>query len=230
MSGRDLLYKPPVPVQLPDDTTKPADKSKAKRSRDLGGVPGEAARPSPSIGQPGCTPAYKAAYFNRDSSGVHQANLHARSMQALRGSEAAVDFKKVVLPQAIGVETPDPAQLREAGEMMGLQSNAGFNLQDLVGRQKSWLSGKGVTAEMILARLAQLREMVEARKAALKRMLLGRAKPAACATVERALVADGAAMEKAEDVAKEGSDLVRRVSEHAEGMHRRIAKTLGIKR
>ena len=77
MSGRDLLYKPPVPVQLPDDTTKPADKSKAKRSRDLGGVPGEAARPSPSIGQPGCTPAYKAAYFNRDSNIELVARAHS---------------------------------------------------------------------------------------------------------------------------------------------------------
>ncbi len=225
MSGRDLLYKPPVPLPAQDDQSgaKPADK--AKRVRDLGGVPGETVRSRISTDSTR-TAAYKAAYFNQDISGVHQANPRGKPMRALRGSEGAVDLKKVVLPPAMGVETPNPNELRAAGELMGLGQNLEPSFADLLGRQKGWLTGRGVTVEMIKARLRQLAEMIEARRAALKRMLGRRAQSV---TVEQAVGADGAALTKSEDVAGEGSELVRRVSEEAAGMHHRLAKMLGIK-
>jgi len=225
MSGRDLLYKPPVPLQLPDEESKP-EKAKGQKVRDLGGVPSEAPR---GVGPQRGTPAYKAAYFNRDTSGVHESNLRGSSMQALRGGEEVVDLKKVVLPGALGVESPNPDDLRAAGDLMGLAGGE-HGLPDLLGRQKSWLHGKGVTAEMIKARLAQLKEMVEARRAALKRMLQGRAaRRAGSVTLDQAASAQGQALEQATDVAAQGSELVRRAGAQAEGMHRRIAKALGIK-
>ncbi|MBI3179086.1 MAG: hypothetical protein HYZ27_05455 [Deltaproteobacteria bacterium] len=225
MSGRDLLYKPPVPLPVQEEQSgaKPADK--AKRVRDLGGVPADTARSRVSTDHTRAA-AYKAAYFNKDISGVHQANPRAKPMQALRGSEGALDLKKVVLPPAMGGETPNPDQLRAAGDLMGLGQGLEASFAGLLGRQKGWLLGKGVTVEMIKARLAQLADMIEARRAALKRMLGRRS---ASATLDQAESAGGAALDKVEDVAGEGSELVRKVSEEAQGMHRRLAKMLGIK-
>ncbi|MEO0814269.1 MAG: hypothetical protein AAFY60_15510, partial [Myxococcota bacterium] len=38
MSGRDLLYKPQVPVPLQDEQSEQKSKAKGVRARDLGGV------------------------------------------------------------------------------------------------------------------------------------------------------------------------------------------------
>jgi hypothetical protein len=240
MSGRDLLYKPSVPIALPEEgsATKPtADKVGVKipKGRDLGGVPGEAPMRAPptraqETERPG-SPAFKAAYFNKDISGVREANLRQSNLAALRGAEGATDLKKVVLPPAIGVETPDPAQIRQAGELMGLDGGTEMNLQTFLGRQSGWAHAKGVTLEMLLERLKKLEEMVNARKAALARMLNGRAKQrAASVTLAQADAAKGKALEQVDDVVTAGAELVQKTSAQAEGMHKRLAKMLGIKR
>jgi hypothetical protein len=240
MSGRDLLYKPNVPIVLSEEgsATKPtADKVgvKGPRGRDLGGVPGEAPvrPPSTAVAEVGKTgpPAFKAAYFNKDVSGVRAANPRQSNLAALRGAEGATDLKKVVLPPAIGVDTPDPAQIRQAGELMGLDGTVDLNLQTFLGRQSGWAHAKGVTVEMIAERLAQLQGMVEARKAALKRMLQGRAKARAqSVTLEQANDAQGEVLQQVDDVVTAGAELVQKTAAQAEGMHKRLAKMLGIKR
>ena len=138
MSNRDLLYKPNVPAVPSEEesaTKQSIDKAgvkvgvKVPAGRDIGGVPGDAPlRPPPArtqeTGRSG-QPAFKAAYFNKDVSGVREANLRQSNLAALRGAQGVTDLKKVVLPPAIGVETPDPAQIREAGDLMGLDGAIG---------------------------------------------------------------------------------------------------------
>jgi len=239
MSGRDLLYKPQVPVILPDDASgaKKVDKTGtgAPRARDLGGVPGE--RPAAPAAKPGRaapptrTQAHKAAYFNKDVSGVREVNQRGSTMAALRGSQGATDLRKVVLPPAIGVEHPEPEVLKGAGKLMGLDGGLDLSLEAFLGRQGEWARGKGVTVEMIEARQAMLELMVEARKAALMRMIdvQNRELPRSV-TVEQAVSAHGEALDEADDLAAQGRELIGRVAEQAEGMHMRLAKMLGIKR
>ena len=239
MSGRDLISKPNVPIALPEEgsATKPAaDKVgvKVPRGRDLGGVPGDTPLRPPPARAPESggveQPAFKAAYFNKDISGVREANLRQSNLAALRGAEGATDLKKVVLPPAIGVETPDPAQIRQASELMGLDGGLEMSLQTFLGRHSGWAHAKGVTVEMILERMKQLEAMVNARKAALARMVHGRAKErAASVTLGRADTAKGRGLEQAEDVVKAGAELVQDTAMQAEGMHKRLAKMLGIK-
>ncbi len=241
MSGRDLLYKPNVPLVIPEEssTTKPASDRgnvlKPSKTRELGSV-GEAPvapPPQPQVRETSQTkaPAFKAAYFNQDTSGVREANLRQRNLQALRGAEGASDLRKVVLPPAIGVETPNPVQLRQAGELMGLDGALELSLSTFLGRQNGWARARGVTVEMIKERLLHLETMVAARKAALARMAQGRAKqPATSVTVVLAKDAKGQALDQVEDVARAGAELVQRTAGQAEGMHKRLAKVLGIKR
>jgi hypothetical protein len=88
----------------------------------------------------------------------------------------------------------------------------------------------GVTREMLEARMTLLNAMVEARKAALERMRNGRAKEyAKSKTLERARGALGNAMADVKDVAGEGTEIIREVRDQADGLHRRLAKMLGIK-
>jgi len=238
-SGRDLLYKPSTPTLLPEEGAE--DASSAKRTggkasvvRDLGGT-----RPATQVQRPaGSTPtdpskapAYKAAYFNKDISGVKHVNLGTRSMQALRGAEGASDLRKVVLPPAIGIETPDPATLRGASDLMGLDGSFEPSLESLLGRQGAWAKGQGVTVEMLLRRLAELEAMVEARRLALERMQQGRSPTlAASITLEQARTTQGHALDDVEDVVAQGRTLVERTAAQAFAMHFRIAKALGIKR
>jgi hypothetical protein len=111
---------------------------------------------------------------------------------------------------------------------MGLEGDLELNLESLLGRQGAWLKGKGVTAEMIEARLAQLEAMVAARKEALRRMAAARA-GGQSVTIEQAVATDGNALEQTEDVVEAGRELVERTADQAAGMHYRIAKMLGIK-
>jgi len=246
--SRDLLYKPPVPFVVPEDEdnskVKPGGKgaqigTKAPpRSRDLGRTDTPSARtptqgrpPTPMAGEAsGSQPAFKAAYFNQDTSGVREVNLRQRNMQALRGSEGASDLRQIVLPPSVaGIETPDPMQLRGASDLMGLDGSIELTLEGFLGRQSAWTKGKGVTVEMLKARLAQLEEMVEARRRALARLFARKGNAAPSVTLEMAMVADGKALDHDEDIVAAGADLVQRTAGQAEGMHRRIAKTLGIK-
>lgn len=239
MSGRDLLYKPQVPQALPDDGTdqKKVSKTgtKAPRGRDLGGVPAErpSAPPAPrGRAAPGArAPAHRAAYFNNDTSGVHEVNQRASNMAALRGSQGATDLKKIVLPPAVGVEHPEPEVLRGVGDLMGLDGSLDLSLESFLGRQGQWARQKGVTVEMLEARMAQLEDMVAARKAALLRMINVQQRDLPYSvTVTQAVSAHGEALQQSEDLAAEGRALIGRVAEQAEGMHRRLAKMLGVKR
>ena len=234
MSGRDLLYKPPVPFVSPDEQT---DAKKPKttvigKGRELGRV-GEQVRTrtDPALEQKkGSAPAYKASYFNEDISGVRQVNLRARGASALRGQEGATDLRKVVLPPAHGIENPDPDIIRSAADLMGLEPGFVHDLAGLLTRQGAMTRSSGVTREMLEARMALLNAMVEARKAALERMRQGRAERyARSKTLELARAAEGNAMEQVSDVATEGTELIREVRGQADGMHRRLAKMLGIK-
>jgi hypothetical protein len=233
--SRDLLYKPNVPVIGPEESdpkVKKADKTGTKglRGRDLGGVTEPSATPevqtpaeTPAVKK---TPAYRAAYFNRDSSSVKEINQRQSGLKALRGAEGASDLRKVVLPPAAYVDTPNPEVLRGASDLMGLDGSFELDLQSLLGRQSAWTRGQGVTAETIEQRKKQLERMVEARKAALARM---KAKRAASVTVEQAVRAGGKALTQVQDVVSAGRELVGKTAAQAAGMHRRIAKTLGIK-
>ncbi len=230
--GRDLLYKPPVPIIAPDENEgKPDAKAAAKvKSRELGHVGKTFEKPAGApVQEPGKTPAYKASYFNADTSGLGQVNLRQSKAQALRGSDTAMDLRKIVLPPPVSGEAPDPARLQEAGALMGLTGDADFSLAALIGRQSAWLKGKGVTAEAIAARLAQLTRMVADRKRALARMLALRRGGALPATT-LAQAALGDTSPEPDDVAAAGAELVERTASDAERMHRLIANMLGVKR
>ncbi len=249
MSGRDLLYKPPVPQIITEEGSGTGAKSqqgkyggKVPGGRELGNV-GESIRAkleakladagNTTIGTPGpgVVPAYKAEYFNRDVSGVNQVNLRTRGAAALRGSEGATDLRKIVIPPAYGIENPDPAIIRSAVDLMGLEPGTAYDLASMLTRQGAIVRNPNVTKEMIEARLAMLNAMVQARKAALARMAKRRAAKAVNnRTLALARNADGRGLDKAIDVASEGSNLIEEVRGDAEGMHKRLAKMLGIKR
>ena len=104
-----------------------------------------------------------------------------------------------------------------------------MSIQDLLGRQAGWLQSKGVTVDMIEARMAQLEDMVAARKAALARVASGEQEHTNV-TLVQAMAADGGAMDAGDDLATEATRLVRAVEQEAGGMHVRLAKTLGLKK
>lgn len=233
MSGRDLLYKPQVPHPLQDEGTDQKSKAKGVRARDLGGV-GDIV-PTPVKRPAGAEPrkrteapkAYKAAYFNQDTSGVRAMNPNQSSAKALRGASEATDLRKIVLPPPpSGIETPDPGVLSSASDMMGLEDLEGFSLESLLARQSAFTQSEGITVEILEMRIQQLEAMTRARRTA-----LGRMREAALqnATIHQAYHANGKGVEQAEDLAAAGTELVQRTSDQADGMHRRIAKALGIK-
>lgn len=209
------------------------------RGRDLGGTveakaaagvgapapaPAAAQAPAARVG----SPAFKAAYFNKDVIATNNVNLRAKPMQALRGGEGATDLKKVVLPPPVGAQTPDPARLRAAIDLMGAVTGFDADLASLVARQGAWTKGPGVTAAMIQARMAQLEHMVQDRIAALRRMAesssncLGRS-----VTTSRAAEAQGTTIQ-VENLAEDGAALVRTTTVQAQGLHHWIAKALKV--
>jgi hypothetical protein len=250
MSGRDLLYKPPVPQIITDEGSGTGDK-KSQQGKYGGKVPGgrelgsvgesirakleakiaDAGRTEIGTPGPGVVPAYKAEYFNRDVSGVNQVNLRARSAEALRGSEGATDIRKIIIPRAYGIDNPDPVVIRSAADLMGLEPGAQYDLAAMLTRQGAMVRNPNVTKEMLEARLAMLNSMIQARKAALARMAKRRAaKEANNRTLAIARKAQGKALDKTTDVASDGTQLIEDVRGDAEGMHKRLAKMLGIKR
>jgi hypothetical protein len=233
VSGRDLLYKPAVPLVIPEEESvkgkKPDAKAqKAPGARDLGHVGESVVKEGTPAGKP---KAFQNAYFNKDISGVRGVNLNTSKAASLRGGEGASDLKKVVLPPSVaGIENPEPAKLRGAIDLMGLEGGFGESLEGLLNRQGAWAKGKGVTVEMLKERLAQLESMVEARKAAIARMANGRSKkPVASVTLDYARRVAGKGLDAVADVAAAGTSLVRATAAQAEGLHRRVAKVLGIK-
>ncbi len=247
--SRDLLYKPPVPIVVPEDQPdgkKPAVNKLGLpvRARDLGGTKDEllkapdpnapqspAASPS-SAGAPaeGRAPAFKAAYFNRDVEATAQVNQRAKPMQALRGSEAAIDLRRVVLPQN-NIDSPDPGQLRNVSLLMGLEGGDAPKLSDMLARQGAWAQSEGMTVEKLMAFLDRMREMVAARRIALARFrLLSSDRLSRAPMVQHAANVQGDALDGVEDLETEAATLTKQTSERAAGMHQRIAKTLGIKK
>ena len=163
---------------------------------------------------------------------MHEPNQRARNLQALRGSEGATDLRKIVLPPAVGIDNPDPAQIATAGGLMGLDGSFDLSLETLIGRQGSWTRGKGVTPEMLeAAHGTSSRRMVEARKKALARLLQARtARSPARSTVERA-VQHRRPRARAGRGSRERGARARdaHLPSEASGMHLRLAKMLGIK-
>jgi DNA-binding protein len=250
MSGRDLLYKPPVPQIITEEGSGTGN-NKSQQGKYGGKVPGgrelgnvgdnirakleaklaDAGNTTIGTPGPGVVPAYKAEYFNRAVSGVNQVNLRARGAQALRGTEGATDLRKIVIPPAYGIDNPDPAIIRSAVDLMGLEPGTAYDLASMLTRQGAIVRNPNVTKEMLEARLAMLNAMVKARKAALARMAKRRAaKEANNRTLALARKSQGKALDKAVDVAGEGTQLIEEVRIDAEGMHKRLAKMLGIKR
>ena len=114
---------------------------------------------------------------------------------------------------------------------MGLDGSLDTSMQGLLQRHGGWLQGKGVTADMIKARLEQLEQMVADRVNALARMGKGRSnKDVTRASLVQAMTSGGEGLQESTDLASEGSALVQSVEDEAEGMHQRLAKTLGLKR
>ncbi|MBT6431904.1 MAG: hypothetical protein HOK28_02360 [Deltaproteobacteria bacterium] len=235
--GRDLLYKPPVPIQLPDEeeeggqvkkTGKSGAASKHQDVRKTSASALEAQLRQKLNTQQSKGPAFKNQYFNQDVNATQQANMSTRAMSALRGAEGASDLRQVVLPGATK-ETPSPEELRSSSELMGLDGELATDLQGLLQRQGSFAQGKGVTVEMLEARLAQLEEMVMARKAALGRVLqAGKDVPASSSSLVQA--ASGAGSAENIDLAQEGNRLIQAVQQEAGDMHDRLRRTLGLKK
>ena len=243
--GRDLLYKPPVQQVLPEDEEdgKKVDKGKGKadaqkkallnkllRARDVGDVGGKdlLKKLQEAQNKPG---AHKNAYFNKDVNAVRETNLGTRAAKAMRGADEASDLRKVVIPGPEGKDSPDPAELQEAGKRMGLEGEPDLSMGSLLGKHGEWAQGKGVTLEMLEERLAQLEEMVALRIEALGRVGQGRSDLGISnVTVLQAAIAQGEAMETSEDIAAEGEALARTIADEAEGMHACIRKTLGLKK
>ena len=248
--SRDLLYKPPVPIVVPEDQPdgkKPAVNKLGLpvRARDLGGTQDElvkapepatpATAPGPAPSSAGApaeakAPAFKAAYFNRDVEATAQVNQRTKPMQALRGSEGAIDLRKVVLPQN-NIDSPDPGQLRNVSLLMGLENSDMPKLSEMLARQGAWAQAEGMTPEKLMAFLDRMREMVAARRVALERFRgLASDRLSRAPLVQHATQVQGDALDNVEDLETEAGELTQQTSERAAGMHQRIAKTLGIKK
>jgi hypothetical protein len=253
--GRDLLYKPPTPLVLPDEQkpeikpgAQPADKLGVKMpSREIGRVedpllrnllkralekaPTEGGLPSAAASLPVVkTPAFRSAYFNKDVDAARAVNLSSSKMQALRGAQGVTDLKKVVLPPSFMVSTPNPRQLNEAINTMGLLEDFGPRFENLLGKQGQWSQDERVTYEMLLGRLQHLEEMVANRVAALRRMQAQNIPEFKSTSINVAAHSQGNNVDESVDLAEAGSALVKNISEQAQAMHVHISKALGIKK
>ena len=243
--GRDLLYRPQV-TQLPEDeeeegkplkksassssAAKKAELNKDLRARDLGRVGGEELLKKFQQGQKKPA-AFKNAYFNQDINSVKDTNFGTRAAKALRGADQASDLRNVVIPGPAGKESPEPEELRAAGERMGLLGEFDLSMEFLLGKQGEWAQGEGMTLEKLQARIEELEQMVFARAHALARMGMGKSdRELSNSTMLQAAIAQGEGMEKSEDISEDGRTLAENITEEAAGMHARIRKTLGIKK
>jgi hypothetical protein len=228
MSGRDLLNKPPVQPVVPEEQAegKPdASKNTGPKIRDIGQE--EAAHIIRTALTPTQekTPAYKSAYFSKDTSLVHQVNQRATSMQALRGSEQALDLKKVVLPPpGYDIQTPNPAHLKDTLQKMGSEAVSPPSFIALLSKQGSWAQSEHVTPATLGQKMLQLEAMVRARMAALGRMALlphTQKHP----TLNRTNMA-----EASHNIEEESGTLIQHTAEKAAPMFHRIMKALGVKK
>lgn len=186
-------------------------------------------QPEPEVSTRG--PAYRSAYFNRDVASTQEANPRAHPMRALRGDEGATDLKKVVLPPPYGENIPNPEYLQTALELMNVDDLQHLDLGSLLGRQGAWSKAKGVTAEMIKQRLAQLQQMVDARLAALQRIQkLPKKLVAKSATLAQAITQDADTVTQTPDLEASGRELIASTVEQASGLHARLSKVLGVKK
>jgi hypothetical protein len=214
--GRDLFYKPggAPPSVIDDDKTAPT-----KNARPAGSSKTEASDSAAPAA------AYKAAYFNRDISDVRAVNQATLRMRALRGASEATDLRKVVLPAPEQMRMPEADDLRGAAELMGAHRGFASTIEGLIGRLAAWLRSGGMTADRIRARQEQLAALMAQRRTAVGRMRRAAAGQAGRSpTLRRAFEdadADGAE-------ADEGDALLEATGRQAGGLHRRIAKMLGL--
>jgi hypothetical protein len=230
LGGRQVIY---VPEDEEEGSVKKSSKAKQvdlkQKVNELTKSSGAALQKS-DVGRAKSTEkAFKAAYFNKDTSGVKTVNQRSSNMQALRGDDGATDLRRIVLPRSTtGIETPLPEDLQNAAALMKLE-DFDLNFENLLGRQGEWLQGEGVTPEMILARLKKFEEMVETRKIALARIKgLKNLEKVFSVTIGKAMASQSTPKDSP-DLAGEGTELIRDTADQADGMHRRMAKTLGIK-
>lgn len=174
-------------------------------------------------------PAFKNAYFNRDISAPRAVNQRTGNMRALRGAAEVTDLRRVVLPEA-SMPPPDPAALQAASARMAAESLDDLEMTDLLQRQGDWAQSKGMTIEKLEARMQQLEGMIAARKTALARIQKQAPKSTShlAPSVSTALEGDRE-NQSAPDIERVGTAMVHATAQHAAGMHRHMAKMLGIK-
>ena len=221
--GRDLLYKPPVPIQLPDEEEE--DGKKVKDAKAKQGAQTSTAK-GPAAAKGGPRPAFMNQYFNRDVNALSQANQAQSTMRALRGEESAMDLKQVVLPTPEGLEETEGLASVASKVVAACERSEG--IRGALVTLAQWAQeheGK----ESMNARWTQLEEMVEARKVALERLKKTGVEQAAQHPTIAQLIARENATEAPEDVMGGAQALSEQTQALAEGMLRRLKKARGEK-
>ena len=221
--GRDLLYKPPVPIQLPDEEEEDGKKvkdAKAKQGTQTSTAKGAAA----ARGAP--RPAFMNQYFNRDVNALSQANQAQSSMRALRGEESAMDLKQIVLPTPDGLEETEGLAMVASKVVAACERDEG--VRGALVAMAQWAQ-ENEGKESMNARWAQLEEMVEARKIALQRLKgVGVEQVAQHPTIAQLLARENET-DAPDDVMGGAQELSERTQSLAEGMLRRLKKARGEK-
>ena len=220
--GRDLLYKPPVPIQLPDEEEEDGKKVKEAQKQGAAAKGQGATRPGAAKGAP--RPAFMNQYFNRDVNALSQANQAASSMRALRGEESAMDLKQIVLPTPDGLE--DTEGLASVASRVVATVERAEGLRGALVTLAQWAQ-ENEGKSSLGARMAQLEEMVEARKAAMARLKSLGVERAATHPTFAQLLAREHETDAPEDVMGEAQRLSEETLSLAEGMLQRLKKARG---
>ena len=221
--GRDLLYKPPVPIQLPDEEEE--DGKKVKDAKAKQGAPTSTAKGAAAArGAP--RPAFMNQYFNRDVNALSQANQAQSTMRALRGEESAMDLKQIVLPTPDGLEETEGLAMVASKVVAACERDEG--VRGALVAMAQWAQ-ENEGKESMNARWAQLEEMVEARKIALQRLKgVGVEQVAQHPTIAQLLARENET-DAPDDVMGGAQELSERTQSLAEGMLRRLKKARGEK-
>lgn len=219
--SRDLLYKPPVPLQLPDEEEE--DGKKVKDAKANASVPGKGT-PAAQGPKGAPRPAFMNQYFNRDVNALSQANQAQSGMRALRGEESAMDLKKIVLPTPDGLEQTEGLAEIASKVVSACERSEGVR-GALVGLAQWAQENEG--KESFNRRWAELDEMVEARKIAMARLKkLDVEKTAQHPTIAQLLTRENAT-DTPEDVVGGAQELSEQTLALAEGMLKRLKKARG---
>ena len=219
--GRDLLYKPPVPIQLPDEEEE--DGKKVKDAKTKQGTQTSTAKGA-AAARGAHRPAFMNQYFNRDVNALSQANQAQSSMRALRGEESAMDLKQIVLPTPDGLEETEGLAMVASKVVAACERDEG--VRGALVAMAQWAQ-ENEGKESMNARWAQLEEMVEARKIALQRLKgVGVEQVAQHPTIAQLLARENET-DAPDDVMGGAQELSERTQSLAEGMLRRLKKARG---